>query len=197
MSHRFTCSWSASERMGSALLLLLICFLLSACGGSQHTSASGSTAGAAKLPSPTATSNPSAFRAVFYEQDTPTACPPGKTASCLLFEGNGQSVGYGTVTMTRLEIVSTTLDSRSCQKVVGTGSLSTNRQDRIAFAATGTSCVRADTASLTYHISGGAGEYRGASGSGTIMVHATDLYQGSIAHRSEIWNGILTYPGQS
>jgi hypothetical protein len=197
MSHRFTCSWSASEGNDAALLLLLICLLLSACAGSQHTSASGSPAGAARLPSPTATSNPGAFRAVFYEQDTPTACPPGKTASCLLFEGNGQAVGYATVTMTRLEIVSTTLDSRSCQKVVDTGSLSTSRQDRITFAATGTYCAGTDTASLTYHISGGAGKYRGASGSGTIMVHATDLYQGSIAHRSEIWNGSLTYPGQS
>jgi hypothetical protein len=99
--------------------------------------------------------------------------------------------------MSRLEIVSITVDSRGYHNVVGTGSLSTSRQDHIAFTVTGTYCTRADTASLTYHISGGAGKYQGASGNGTIMVHATNLYQGFIAHRSEIWNGIITYPGQS
>lgn len=176
-------------------LLLLMSLFISACGGSQGISAA--IPAPTSAPTPTPTTDPTAFRAVFYEQDAPAACPAGKQSSafyCLTFQGNGQAVGYGTINMTRIAIVTTVADSNDCHTVTSTGSLETSRQDRITFTAPGTYCAASGTWSYTYKITGGTGKYRGARGSGTIMVNRTNLHQGNIEHRSEIWSGTLKYP---
>jgi hypothetical protein len=186
----------ATKGMCSALVLVPVCLLLQSCGGSPGRTASLSPTTAPVPPSPTATSNPASFQVVLYEQDTPTACPSGQKTSCLLFQGNGVAVGYGKVTMTRREVLSGAMNSQDCQQATGPGSLSTSEQDQITFTVTGTYCF-SNPAHLTYTVTGGMGKYQGASGSGAIMVKAVGLQQGDIEHRSETWNGLIAYPGQS
>lgn len=187
-------------RVGVCIFLALTLSLLVACGGSGPdagkgtgtNSPSGSTAspGAMATPTVTATPNNWAFSATVSEKFSAEYCAANQPAGsiCLSGSGSGQGSPLGQFTFTRTAVMLPG-GSDSCGPATMQGSLVTATGDTVSFKATGTFCRANQTAKYTYTITGGTGQFAGATGTGavTIPTPATSTTD------TQTWSGTLKY----
>lgn len=135
--------------------------------------ATGATPGETSTPAPvpTATPEPTAFAAAIRERNTVVSCassqPEGTT--CLSVSGSGDTSRLGAVTMSRTAQLLPP-GSDSCGSSTTAGTLTTASGETISFTGKGTFCRATGTAKYTYTIAGGTGRYKGATGTGTLII---------------------------
>jgi hypothetical protein len=116
--------------------------------------------------------------------DCPSAQPVGTI--CINVSGSGTSSALGTVSVSHSAVLSPPGDD-SCGPSTATGKLTMASGDTATFKATGQFCRSTSTARYTYTITGGAGRYKHATGTGSMAVpRLTD----SPSPR-ETWSGSL------
>jgi hypothetical protein len=141
-----------------------------------------------------------ALHAELQMRSTPTTCPPGKPSDVLCAERHGQGLvrGLGQVTESYFYFVDQeAAECGGAKRVLRTTARLTvaEKGDLELALDDHPSCFPGEALSLsrTYTVTGGAGAYSGASGSGTVAHRAAVTLSGAAG--SDTYVGALDVPG--
>ena len=133
-----------------------------------------------------------------FVADPVVPCPPGSPDSliCPVGTGEGAVPGLGTVESTSKELhQSGPPCSTGYFKFLGhPESWVVANKGEIDFVIAASECVGSGISTDAFTVTGGAGLYAGASGSGTVT-HTASLSSDGKVHGYETWTGALTVPG--
>jgi len=126
----------------------------------------------------------------FFFHDCPAETPAGSL--CLHDDVMGHLTGFGRTTGS-FEVVfdAAAFDQDGCGPIRKQGSLVNAHGDRLDFKAEGRFCFSTVVALYQFEITGGAGRFAGASGSGSWLVPAPATFDGVAGTGDEILLGVF------
>jgi len=180
-------------------LVLRVAFLsvliLVGCGSSPAGSKSAGTPAIAQTPTATATPLPTAtpdrdpFQVNFLQHYQTIPCPATQTPTnlCYTLEDDASASSLGMVSFNGTDILYELQGGTNCGPAERTGALMLAEGDTITIHAMGPYCVPGYAVSFNFTVTGGTGQYRHASGAGTIAVGPA-----AATTAREFWSGTIS-----